>query len=51
MFDALKKLIGADEESKKRRRELDEQERREREERVRQQKEVLKRNIEAAKQE
>jgi len=51
MFDALKKLIGADEESKIRRKELDEQEQREREERVRQQKEVLRRNIEAAKKE
>jgi len=35
MWDALKKLIGADEESKKRRQELDEQERLEREERAR----------------
>ena len=51
MFDALKKLIRADEESKIRRKELDEQEQREREERVRQQKEVLRRNIEAAKKE
>ena len=49
MWDALKKLVGVDEESKARRRELDEQERREREERVQKHKEALKRNIEAAK--
>ncbi|HEX9569757.1 MAG TPA: hypothetical protein VF987_08780 [Rhodospirillales bacterium] len=49
MFDALKKLIGADEESKKRRRELDEQEQRERDERVRQHKEALQKTIEAEK--
>jgi len=49
MFDALKKLIGADEESKKRRQELDEQEQREREERVRQHKKALQKTIEAEK--
>lgn len=38
-----------DEESKARRRELDEQERREREERVRQHREALKKDLEAAK--
>ena len=51
MWDALKKLVGADEKSKALRRELDEQERREREERARQLREVLKKNIEAAKKE
>lgn len=35
MFDALKKLIGADEEGKKRRKEALEEEQREREERAR----------------
>jgi len=50
MFDALKKLIGADEESKKRRRELDEEERREREERARQHAAKLKRDAEQIKQ-
>jgi hypothetical protein len=50
MFESLKKLIGADEESKKRRRELDAQEQKERELRVQQQKEALKKSIEAAKQ-
>ncbi|HEY4636022.1 MAG TPA: hypothetical protein VIG92_05635 [Rhodospirillales bacterium] len=51
MWDALKKLVGADEESKALRRALDEQESREREERARQLREVLKKNIEAAKKE
>ena len=50
MFDALKKLIGADEEGKKRRRELDEQERLEREERARQHAAKLKRDAEQVKQ-
>ncbi len=49
MFDALKKLIGADEEGKKRRRELDEQEAREREERARQHAAKLKRDVEEVK--
>ncbi len=46
MFESLKKLIGTDEESKKRRRELDEQEAREREQRVQQHKQALKKSIE-----
>jgi len=50
MFEALKKLVGADEESKARRRELDEQEQREREARVRQHKEALQKGVEAQKQ-
>ncbi len=50
MFDALKKLIGADEEGKKRRRELDEQESREREERARQHAAKLKHDVEEVKQ-
>ena len=50
MFDALKKLIGADEEGKKRRRELDEQEAREREERARQHAAKLKHDAEQVKQ-
>jgi len=41
MLDALKKLVGADEESKARRKEAIEQERREREQRVRQEKEKM----------
>ena len=49
MFDALKKLIGADEEGKKRRRELDEQEQREREERARQHASKLKHDVEEVK--
>ncbi len=49
MLDALKKLIGADEESKKRRRELDEQERLEREERARQHAAKLKHDVEEVK--
>jgi hypothetical protein len=49
MFDALKKLIGADEKSKARRRELDEQEQREREQRVQQHKQALQRTVEAEK--
>ena len=49
MFDALKKLIGADEEGKKRRRELDEQEAREREERARRHAAKLKRDAEQVK--
>ncbi len=49
MFDALKKLIGADEESKKLRRELDEQEQREREQRVQQHKKALQKTIDAEK--
>ena len=51
MWDALKKLVGADEDSKARRRELDAQEEREREERVRKHKEALRKGVEAAKQE
>ena len=50
MFDALKKLIGADEEGKKRRRELDEQEAREREERARRHAAKLKHDVEEVKQ-
>ncbi len=50
MLDALKKLIGADEESKKRRKELDEQERLEREERARQHAKKLKHDAEEVKQ-
>ena len=49
MWDALKKLIGADEESKKRRKELDEQERLEREERARQHAKKLKHDVEEVK--
>lgn len=49
MLDALKKLIGADEESKKRRKELDEQEQREREERARQHASKLKHDVEEVK--
>ena len=49
MWDALKKLIGADEESKKRRKELDEQERLEREERARQHAAKLKKDVEEVK--
>lgn len=49
MLDALKKLIGADEESKKRRKELDEQERLEREERARQHARKLKHDAEEVK--
>ena len=49
MWDALKKLIGSDEESKKRRKELDEQERLEREERARQHAKKLKHDVEEVK--
>ncbi len=49
MFDALKKLIGADEEGKKRRKELDEREQREREERARQHASKLKHDVEEVK--
>ena len=49
MLDALKKLIGADEEGKKRRRELDEQEQREREDRARQHADKLKHDAEEVK--
>ena len=49
MWDALKKLIGADEESKKRRQELDEQERLEREERTRQHANKLKHDADEVK--
>lgn len=49
MLDALKKLFGADEEGKKRRKELDEQERLEREERARQHAAKLKHDVEEVK--
>jgi non-homologous end joining protein Ku len=49
MLKALKKLVGADEESKARRKEAAEQERREREQRVQQQREALKKSVEAEK--
>lgn len=49
MLDLLKKLVGADEESKARRREAAEQERREREQRVQERKEGLKHTAEAEK--
>ena len=49
MWDALKKLIGADEKSKKRRQELDEQERLEREERARQHAQKLKHDADEVK--
>jgi len=47
MLNALKKLVGADEESKARRKEALEQERREREQRVRQEKEKLEKVAES----
>ena len=49
MWDALKKLIGTDEEGKKRRQELDEQERLEREERARQHASKLKHDADEVK--
>jgi hypothetical protein len=49
MWNALKKLIGADEEGKKRRQELDEQERLEREERARQHANKLKHDADEVK--
>ena len=49
MWDALKKLIGADEEGKKRRQELDEQEHLEREERARQHAKKLKHDADEVK--
>ncbi len=49
MLEALKKLIGADEESKKRRKELDEQERLDREERARQHAKKLKHDADEVK--
>ena len=49
MLEVLKKLVGADEESKARRKEAAEQERREREQRVQQQREALKKTVEAEK--
>ena len=50
MFDALKKLIGADEEGKKRRKALDEEEQREREKRARQHAAKLHKDAEEVKQ-
>lgn len=47
MLEALKKLLGADEESKARRAEAAEQERREREKRILEQREALKKTVEA----
>ena len=47
MLNALKKLVGADEESKARRKEALEQERREREQRVRQEKEKIEKVAES----
>jgi len=47
MLSALKKLIGADEESKKRRQDILEEERKEREARVRQHAEKLKETAES----
>lgn len=47
MLNALKKLVGADEESKARRKEALEQERREREQRVRQEKEKMEKVAES----
>ena len=47
MFAKLKKLVGADEESKARRQEAMEQERREREQRVAANQSALKHNLEA----
>ena len=49
MWDALKKLIGADEKGKKRRQELGEQERLEREERARQHAKKLKHDADEVK--
>ena len=49
MWDALKKLIGADEEGKKRRQERDEQERLEREERAQQHAKKLKHDADEVK--
>ena len=49
MWNALKKLIGADEEGKNRRQELDEQERLEREERARQHANKLKHDADEVK--
>ena len=49
MLDALKKLIGADEESKAQRRKAAEQERREREQRIQERKDELERAVEAEK--
>ena len=50
MFEAFKKLIGADEEGKKRRKALDEEEQREREERARQHAAKLHKDAEEVKQ-
>jgi len=47
MWDALKKLVGADEESKARRQVAIEEERREREQRIQAGKEALERTIKA----
>jgi hypothetical protein len=49
MWDALKKLTGADEKGKKRRQEVDEQERLEREERARQHAKKLKHDADEVK--
>ena len=50
MLDALKKLIGADEEGKKRRQQVLEEEQREREERARAHAKKLKHDVEQFKQ-
>ncbi len=50
MLDALKKLIGADEEGKKRRQQVLEEEQREREERARVHAKKLKHDVEQVKQ-
>ena len=50
MLDALKKLIGADEEGKKRRQQVLEEEQREREERARAHAKKLKHDVEQVKQ-
>ena len=47
MFAKLKKLVGADEESKAKRQEVMEQERREREQRIAENAAALKREVEA----
>jgi len=49
MFEVIKKLIGADEEGKKRRQQALEEERREREERARENAKVMKQNADLAK--
>lgn len=49
MLEALKKLVGADEEGKARRAAAAEQERREREKRIQEQREALKKTLEAEK--